>query len=46
MTKEEKALVINSLTEQLNEYPHFYIPNLESRYAEQTATLRRKRFES
>ncbi|MDE5637859.1 MAG: 50S ribosomal protein L10, partial [Alistipes sp.] len=46
MTKEEKALVINSLTEQLNEYPHFYITNIESLNAEQTATLRRKCFES
>lgn len=46
MTKEEKALVINSLTEQLNEYPHFYITNIESLNAEQTAALRRKCFEN
>ena len=25
MTKEEKLVVIDSLAEQLNEYPHFYI---------------------
>ena len=24
MTKEEKLVVIDSLAEQLNEYPHFY----------------------
>lgn len=46
MTKEEKLVVINSLTEQLNAYPHFYITNIEALNAEQTATLRRKCFES
>ncbi len=46
MTKEEKLVVINSLAEQLNEYPHFYITNIESLNAEQTAALRRKCFES
>mgnify|MGYP000935585776 FL=1 len=46
MTKEEKAVVINNLAEQLNEYPHFYITNIEALNAEQTASLRRKCFES
>lgn len=46
MTKEEKLVVINSLTEQLNAYPHFYITNIEALNAEQTAALRRKCFES
>ncbi len=46
MTKEEKLVVINSLAEQLNAYPHFYITNIEALNAEQTATLRRKCFES
>ena len=46
MTREEKAVVINSLVEQLNAYPHFYITNIESLNAEQTAALRRKCFES
>jgi len=46
MTKEEKALVIESLAEQLSEYPHFYITNIEALNAEQTASLRRKCFES
>ena len=30
MTKEEKLVVIDSLAEQLNEYPHFYITNIEA----------------
>ena len=46
MTKEEKLVVINSLAEQLEAYPHFYITNIEALNAEQTATLRRKCFES
>lgn len=46
MTKEEKAVVINNLAEQLTEYPHFYITNIEALNAEQTAQLRRKCFEN
>ena len=46
MTREEKLAVINGLAEQLNQYPHFYITNIEALNAEQTATLRRKCFES
>lgn len=46
MTREEKALVIENLTQQLNEYPHFYITNIEALNAEKTAALRRKCFES
>ncbi|MDE5730886.1 MAG: 50S ribosomal protein L10 [Alistipes sp.] len=46
MTKEEKLVVINNLAEQLNEYPHFYITDIEALNAEQTAALRRKCFES
>ena len=42
MTREEKLAVINGLAEQLNEYPHFYITNIEALNAEQTAKLRRK----
>ena len=44
MTREEKLAVINGLAEQLNEYPHFYITNIEALNAEQTAKLRRKCF--
>ena len=46
MTKEEKMVVINSLAEQLETYPHFYITEIEALNAEQTAQLRRKCFES
>lgn len=46
MTKEEKLVVINSLAEQLNAYPHFYVTNIEALNAEQTAQLRRKCFEN
>ena len=30
MTKEEKLVVINSLAEQLQAYPHFYIADIEA----------------
>ncbi|WP_346699559.1 50S ribosomal protein L10 [uncultured Alistipes sp.] len=46
MTKEEKLVVINSLAEQLQAYPHFYIADIATLNAEQTAALRRKCFES
>lgn len=46
MTKEEKAVVIDNLTAQLNEYPHFYLTDIETLNAAQTALLRRKCFES
>ena len=37
MTKEEKLVVIDNLAEQLQAYPHFYIADIESLNAEQTA---------
>ena len=46
MTKEEKLVVIDSLAEQLQAYPHFYVADIEALNAEQTAALRRKCFES
>lgn len=46
MTKEEKLVVIDSLAEQLNAYPHFYVTNIEALNAQQTATLRRRCYES
>jgi len=46
MTREEKALVIDNLAKQLEEYPHFYITDIETLNAEQTAVLRRKCFEN
>ena len=36
MTREEKMAVIDGLAEQLNQYPHFYITNIEALNAEQT----------
>lgn len=45
MTREEKKQVIDSLVAQLNEYPHFYVADIEALNAEQTAALRRKCFE-
>jgi len=45
MTKEEKAVVIDTLAAQLAEYPHFYLADIEALNAEQTAQLRRKCFE-
>ena len=29
MTREEKRIVIEGLTEQLNQYPNFYIADIE-----------------
>ena len=46
MTKDQKAVVIDNLVAQLNEYPHFYVTDIEALNAEQTAALRRKCFES
>ncbi len=46
MTKDEKRVVIDSLTAKLNEYPHFYLTDIADLNAEQTASLRRKCFES
>ncbi len=46
MTKEEKLVVINNLTEQLQNYPHFYIADISTLNAEKTAELRRKCFEN
>lgn len=46
MTKDEKKVVIDNLTAKLNEYPHFYLTDIADLNAEQTASLRRKCFES
>ena len=46
MTKEQKAIVIDNIAALLNEYPHFYLTDIEALNAEQTAALRRKCFES
>ncbi|MDO4708135.1 MAG: 50S ribosomal protein L10 [Porphyromonadaceae bacterium] len=41
MRKENKGVVIEQLTSYLNEYPHFYLANLEGMDAAKTANLRR-----
>ena len=45
MTREEKTKVIEMLAAELNQYPHFYVTDIEALNAEQTANLRRKCFE-
>ena len=46
MTKDQKAVVIDNLAQQLTEYPHFYVTDIEALNATQTALLRRKCFDS
>lgn len=46
MTREEKQQVIDSLTEQLNQFSAFYVTDIAAMNAEQTAALRRKCFEN
>lgn len=45
MTREEKNILIDSLAEQLNEYPAFYVTDISTLNADKTAQLRRKCFE-
>ncbi len=45
MNKEEKSIVINSLAEQIQQYPHFYVTDTGGLNAEQTANLRKLCFE-
>lgn len=45
MNREEKKVIINSLAEKLNEYPHFYVTDTSTLNAEQTAALRKLCFE-
>lgn len=45
MTREEKDILIDSLAEQLNEYPAFYVTDISALNAAKTAQLRRKCFE-
>lgn len=42
MRKENKGVVIEQLKGLLNEYPHFYLANIEGMDAAQTAVLRRQ----
>ncbi len=45
MKREEKAAIINSLTESLEEYSHFYLTDTAQLNAEDTSALRRACFE-
>ena len=45
MKKENKALVIDSLVESINNNAHFYLADIEGLNAEDTSNLRRKCFE-
>ncbi len=46
MRKEDKSLIIAQLGELLNEYPHFYLVDVEGMNAGQTSDLRRKCFQT
>jgi large subunit ribosomal protein L10 len=46
MKREDKAKIIESLTEKLNEYDHFYLTDTQGLNAEQTSNLRRACFKS
>lgn len=44
MKKEDKAIIIEKLGEQLKEYAHFYLVDVTGMNAEATSALRRKAF--
>ena len=44
MKKEDKNAIIASLQEQLSQYSHFYLTNIEGLNAEKTSELRRACF--
>jgi len=44
MKKEDKRKVINELAEQLKQYPHVYLTDIEALNAEKTGKLRRECF--
>ena len=46
MKKELKDQIIQSISEQLKEYPNFYITDISGLNAAQTTTLRRACFEN
>jgi len=45
MRREDKNLLIDKLTEQIKQYPHFYLADISELNAEVTSKLRRKCFE-
>lgn len=46
MRKEDKSAVVAQLTDLLNQYPHFYVVDVEGMNAADTSDLRRKCFQS
>jgi len=46
MRREEKSAIINSLTEKLKEYSHFYLADIAQLNAADTSDLRRKCFQN
>jgi large subunit ribosomal protein L10 len=44
MKKEDKGRIINELTEQLKQYPHIYLTDIEALNAGKTSKLRRECF--
>ena len=44
MKKEDKGKIINALTDQLKQYPHVYLTDIEALNAEVTSKLRRECF--
>lgn len=45
MKREEKLIIVNSLAEKLQQFPHFYVTDTDGLNAEKTVALRRKCFE-
>lgn len=45
MKREEKSVIVSSLSEKLKQYPHYYLTDIEGLNAEQTASLRKMCFE-
>lgn len=45
MRREEKNVIIDQLTEQINQYPHFYLADTSTLNAADTSNLRRKCFD-
>jgi large subunit ribosomal protein L10 len=45
MRREDKNVLIDKLTEQINQYPHFYLTDISDLDAAVTSKLRRKCFE-
>lgn len=45
MRREDKNVIIDQLSEQINQYPHFYLTDTSTLNAADTSNLRRKCFE-